>query len=344
MGLAVFVAYKDEANEGKINFKLVEAFSGQLDRLAVDEQTGKSDYICDKVNRESQYVNMFSTVKPDILRKMKFTYAVGVKAVSLGFYEQEMYKHIDYKNSIVEPLSRIFDRIQDPNQIQIDIMADAGLTNIAQFVKSYGYDRKDDKDHKKYYNADIYPFIEVLDGTEKPWDYTLNEIPQAWYAVMRKFDDFCKNVRKDCMFIADGFRPFVLTGNEKLARPTNIGICQIYGAMPKLLANIRKMPVIDSSYSAGYSNWFYSQDYRTGEYFWCPPSIKVAGVYTYNDAYGHPWSAPAGMTRGVVNRVVDVAFNPYRDEAGEIYKRAWNYAVQYPREGVIIEGQKTMQI
>ena len=46
----MFIAFRDDANEGKINFKLVEAFSGQLDRRAVDETTGASDYICDKVN------------------------------------------------------------------------------------------------------------------------------------------------------------------------------------------------------------------------------------------------------------------------------------------------------
>jgi hypothetical protein len=28
IGLAVFIAYRDEANESKINFKLVEFFSG----------------------------------------------------------------------------------------------------------------------------------------------------------------------------------------------------------------------------------------------------------------------------------------------------------------------------
>ena len=50
IGLAVFVAFRDDANEGKINFKLAEAFSGLLDRRAVDENTGASDYICDKVN------------------------------------------------------------------------------------------------------------------------------------------------------------------------------------------------------------------------------------------------------------------------------------------------------
>lgn len=111
IGLAVFVAFRDDANEGKISFKLVEAFSGQLDRRAVDESTGASDYICHKVNQNSQYVNMFSTVRRDKLSKAKATFVSGQKAVSLGFFRQETFKHIDYVNSIVQPLSRVLDRL-----------------------------------------------------------------------------------------------------------------------------------------------------------------------------------------------------------------------------------------
>ena len=285
---------------------------------------------------------MFSTVRQDKLDNAKATFTARQKAISLGFFKQETYKHIDYVESIVQPLSRVLDRLQDPNQIQLDLMVDAGLANVAQFVSDYGDDKSSDPANRRKYNSDMYPFIERDNGAETPWAYESDAIPHSWYAVMRKFDDFCKNVRKDCMFIADGFRPFVLSGNEKLARFTNVHVCGT--AAPRLISNIRKMTVLDSSYSAGYSNWFYCPDYRTGEYFWCPPSIKAAGVYTYNDAYGHVWSAPAGMTRGVVAGASDVAFNPYRDEAGEIYKQAWNYAVSYPLEGVVIEGQKTMQL
>jgi hypothetical protein len=77
IGLAVFIAYRDEANESKINFKLVEFFSGQLDRRAIDETTGGTDYICDKVNQNSKYINMFSTINPDILNNIKTTYIVN---------------------------------------------------------------------------------------------------------------------------------------------------------------------------------------------------------------------------------------------------------------------------
>jgi hypothetical protein len=70
----------------------------------------------------------------------------------------------------------------------------------------------------------MYPFIEKDNSEEEPWVYNEDQTPSAWYNVMKKFDDFCKNVRKDCIFIADGFRPFVLAGNEKLKRTTNIGL------------------------------------------------------------------------------------------------------------------------
>lgn len=49
------------------------------------------------------------------------------------------------------------------------------------------------------------------------------------------------------------------------------------------------------------------------------------------------------MTRGVLNDVVDVAFVPLDQDAGQIYSNQWNYAMSYPIEGVVLEGHKTFQ-
>ena len=84
------------------------------------------------------------------------------------------------------------------------------------------------------------------------------------------------------------------------------------------------------------------QDYSsTDDYIWIPPSIKAMGVYTYCDIYFHPWSAPAGHTRGIVGDAVDIAFMPSESDAGIIYSNSWNYAMSYPADGIIIEGHKT---
>jgi hypothetical protein len=42
----------------------------------------------------------------------------------------------------------------------------------------------------------------------------------GWRAVIKKYDDFCKYTRKDCMLIADGLRPFCLDGDVKIVRKT----------------------------------------------------------------------------------------------------------------------------
>jgi phage tail sheath protein FI len=50
------------------------------------------------------------------------------------------------------------------------------------------------------------------------------------------------------------------------------------------------------------------------------------------------------LNRGVVDNVYGIAFNPTNDEAGMLYNRSWNYAIQYPLYGYVIEGQRTFQI
>lgn len=65
---------------------------------------------------------------------------------------------------------------------------------------------------------------------------------------------FAKNTRKDCMFIADVIRPFCLDGSVKIVRKTAPANTVSKSIMPKLkfISN-----VLNSSYSAGYCNWFY---------------------------------------------------------------------------------------
>lgn len=71
---------------------------------------------------------------------------------------------------------------------------------------------------------------------------------------------------------------------------------------------------VNSSYSAGYCCWFKVEDAYSGVAFWCPPSIKAAGVYIRSDVYGKKWDVPAGMNRGRID-ALDVAFSPTNAEA-----------------------------
>lgn len=169
-----------------------------------------------------------------------------------------------------------------------------------------------------------------------------NSDSKAWLATYKLFDNFCKSTRKDCMFIGDGPRALCLQGDLKLVRDTSIGSSISKTILPKL--RYVASNDLNSSYSACYCNWFLVPDAKTGEYFWIPPSIKALGCCTYTDAYFHTWDAPAGIIRGKLNDAVDTAFTPDKDEAGRLYSQGFNYAMNYPLDGIVIEGQKTMQL
>lgn len=329
IGVVVLKAYKDLDNNGKINYQLLESFVGSLDKSAKDEITHENIFIDNIINSQSKYIRCFSNVDKNKIDTTSIFVMSKQKAISIGFYEDDTKKNISYNRSILQPLTYLMDNASNKNTMPIDIIIDAGMSNIANLAKTSS---------NETLNTDVKP---------KFSDYELKHITNisdviGWQTLIKRFDNLCKNIRKDCMFIADGLRQFCLDGDSKYIRksaPQNT-------ISNSILPTLRFMTnVINSSYSAGYCNWFYQQDYsKAYDYIWCPPSIKAAGVYIFCDTYAHPWSAPAGMARGVIQDAIDVAFIPLEDDAGKIYSNEWNYAMSYPLDGIIIEGHKTFQM
>ena len=116
IGLVVFKATKDEANESRVLFTPVEAFVGSLDRNSKDPVTKASNYIGNLVNASSRYVNFFANIKTDQYYNAAATIAaLRQTAPVLGFAKRECVKPITEFESIYQPLNRIFNRLQDPN-------------------------------------------------------------------------------------------------------------------------------------------------------------------------------------------------------------------------------------
>ena len=67
------------------------------------------------------------------------------------------------------------------------------------------------------------------------------------------------------------------------------------------------------------------------------------GVYINTDVNFNYWDAPAGLNRGMV-AATDVAFSPTQKQAGAIYEKSLNYSINYPADGIVLEGQKTTQV
>lgn len=183
------------------------------------------------------------------------------------------------------------------------------------------------------------PIYDPINDTDDTFNNFSASTTQAWRAVAYKMVDFCQKVRKDCIAIINTPRSMVLEGNSPVLRKTRPDRTFASEIGPKL-------PIVsglNSSYAALYTEWFKIIDDFTGQPCWIPESIKACGVYCRTDRTANIWDAPAGLNRGVLSGVVDMAFNPSVKEADQIYIKGMNYAKKYPLDGYVIEGQKTTQ-
>lgn len=249
---------------------------------------------------------------------------------SLGFYSEMTKEDISISKSIYEGMNMCFEKVSDLNKLDIDIIPDAGIANIASFLKAIFGD-------KGLYDLSITD--DVGNSLLGLWRCdSNNKAIKTWKTVEQKFDNFCKNVRRDCMFIADGPRPLVLAGQKKIVRPSK----PANTIDANILPNLKWITGLNTSYGACYVDWFEQADDYSGDFFWCPPSIKAMGVYINTDVNFNYWDAPAGLNRGII-AATDVAFSPTIKQAGAFYEKNFNYAINYPNDGIILEGQKTLQ-
>lgn len=97
-----------------------------------------------------------------------------------------------------------------------------------------------------------------------------------------------------------------------------------------------------SSYAGFYGNWKQQYDRYNDKYRWLPVSGDVAGIFASTDATRELWFAPAGLTRGQIKNCVKLAFSPDKGVRDILYKNNINPIVNFPGEGFVVWGQKTL--
>ena len=106
---------------------------------------------------------------------------------------------------------------------------------------------------------------------------------------------------------------------------------------------------INSSYGAAYYPWVRIVDTITNQSIWAPPSVAALGAYSFTDRAKAPWFAPAGFHRGGLTEgaagipVLDVSRRLNAAERDKLYEANINPIAQFPAEGIVIFGQKTLQ-
>lgn len=83
-------------------------------------------------------------------------------------------------------------------------------------------------------------------------------------------------------------------------------------------------------------------DKYNDKYRWISASGHMAGLCAYTDEVTDPWWSPAGLNRGQLLNVTKLALNPNRTSRDELYKNRINPLVQFPGQGTVLWGDKTL--
>lgn len=101
----------------------------------------------------------------------------------------------------------------------------------------------------------------------------------------------------------------------------------------------------DSSYACTYYPRVRLKDEVNGKIVEVPPTVIVPAVFAYNDKVSFAHFAPAGYTRGGLQKfgVVEPKEVLTKEERDRLYENNINPIASFPREGTVVWGQKTLQ-
>lgn len=113
----------------------------------------------------------------------------------------------------------------------------------------------------------------------------------------------------------------------------------------EVIANLNSRE-IDDNYTACYYPDLILSDTVTNRQVRVPPSVGVMGALAYNDRFGQAFFAPAGLNRGGLTQfgITDTVDRLDHNDREALYGARVNPITRFPVEGIVIFGQKTMQL
>jgi hypothetical protein len=106
---------------------------------------------------------------------------------------------------------------------------------------------------------------------------------------------------------------------------------------------VNEANALDTNYAASYYPWIKTIDVNTNKLITVPPSVLLPGVFAANDRVAAEWFAPAGLNRGGLTGAVSVLNRLTQSEKDDLYEGKVNPIVQFPGQGIVVFGQKTLQ-
>jgi phage tail sheath protein FI len=253
-------------------------------------------------------------------------YALGVYADSLPTWSAKTIGDVGSKLDFVLNLA------ENPDLTPLDITVDAGLSTIYAMTQTLGLSAFDDT----VVTNTLLGQVQALSAsTGNPVSNTLLD---SWNTITAKFEEFARNRRRDHVFVSDPLRTIFVTGEnvKTLDDKTKNFSNNVYWPLRNSYTGY------NSSYATSYANWVKVRDQYSSKNVWLPSSGFAAATICRSDAASFQWIAPAGLTRGVINGILDLGINPQQKQRDLIYKISLNPLVYFPNDGYVVMGQKTL--
>lgn len=324
-----------------------EKFIGSLDandqyRVSPVTYQQQSFYLTNLIDQSSNTVQFI--VNPNIANKAKWTSLSGGRiakmrvvdntANALGTYASAK-QATDSKiiGDVVAKLQKSLMLAENLDAIDIDVVVEGGLGTIFTYAKIANSTSPTTFDPVNQNISDYF------DDLADPDTGSNSDAADYYQTVYNVFQNFVQETRKDCIYIADPLRGiFVQGSNYKVADRLDKSFSQnIYWPLKNLYSGG------NSNYVCTYGNWVKMYDSTSGNFIWMPYSGYQAAIIARMDANSQPWFAPAGLERGLIRNIVDIAVNPNQKQRDMLYRVGVNPIVFFPRDGYTVFGQKTLQ-
>jgi len=107
---------------------------------------------------------------------------------------------------------------------------------------------------------------------------------------------------------------------------------------------------LNTSYGCSFFPWVMIQDRLSNNSVWVPPSVVALGTFAFSERVSELWFAPAGFNRGGLSNgaggltVLQTALKINSKDRDALYEANINPIASFPAEGIVIFGQKTLQV
>ena len=189
-------------------------------------------------------------------------------------------------------------------------------------------------------------YYRVLDFIKDPEliEYNIASVPGLTNTVLtQRLVDICQD-RADALAVIDTPGGYIPPHEQALdSNSARLGsLASVYTSVDTRNLN--------SSYGAMYYPWVTIRDDLNGSLVKVPPSVVALGVMANTERISDVWFAPAGFNRGGLSAgaaglpVVGVDLRLSSKDRDDLYVRNINPIAQFPAEGIVVFGQKTLQI